>query len=228
MDGDADVAPFSGASQTQSQTLGLHGSWFNPAGSHVDAILQFGRLDLEAQRNVRLAAMGWVTEGSSEGRRLTMHLGAGHPFELGRFVVEPLGWLEWTNLDLDGFEEEGAGALNLEVSQRQVRSLRSEVGIRVSGRFALAGGRVPLVPELQLGWAREWLSDAALEAGLAGGSVSPFQVRTLASDGDTFVLRARSTVHLTERFSISAGVSSELGRDDLATTQLQIGAAFAF
>jgi outer membrane autotransporter protein len=177
---------------------------------------------------VRLETASWQTRGSSDGQRLGLQLGAGHPFAWGRFVVEPSGWLDWTELDLDGFEEEGAGALNLAVSQRRVSSLRSELGVRVSGRFALAGGRVPLIPELQVGWAREWLSNDPIEAALVGGGVSPFRVQSASSDGDTFVFRARSTAHLTERFSIFAAVTTELGGDDLQSSWLQLGAAFAF
>jgi outer membrane autotransporter protein len=41
LDGESDIGA-SGGGDTRSQTLGLHGSWHSAAGTHVDAILQYG------------------------------------------------------------------------------------------------------------------------------------------------------------------------------------------
>jgi uncharacterized protein YhjY with autotransporter beta-barrel domain len=94
------------------------------------------------RRNIRLGPVTRVATSKPEGSNASTFFTAGYDFPIGRFTIGPAVTLTTANVDVNAFDEEGAGSANLHLATQKRRSEVWGVGLRVSADL---GGWTPWV-----------------------------------------------------------------------------------
>jgi outer membrane lipase/esterase len=83
-------------------------------------------------RNFAIGQVMRTGEASTEGNNASAHFNAGADFPLGRFSIGPLVAVTTQNVDVNGFDEAGAGAAGLRILNQKRKSEVWSVGARAS------------------------------------------------------------------------------------------------
>jgi len=140
------------------------GDWF------FNAAATWGYHDFEGERVIG-APVSATAESDYEGYDLSLYMDLGLDIHRDRWIITPMGSLQYTYLDTDGFDETGAGAANMSVDDQENDALKSRLGVNVA--YQWHWGEIPVVPEAFIGWEHEFLADEAdLTARFAAGGGS--------------------------------------------------------
>ena len=111
----------------------------------------------DAPSSTRALPVNRTATSDTDGQQFTINVGAGYDFRLGASTLTPYGRVEYLNLDIDGYTEQGADGLNLKIRDQDAESLVTVLGGRVahavSTRFAV------LVPQIRGEWRHEFLNN---------------------------------------------------------------------
>jgi len=144
--------------------------------AYLETVLAYTQNQYE---NTRDLSIGEITEkayGEHEGNAFSSYLGVGRYFKMGSLaLLEPFAALQYTYMVEEGFQESGAGGINLRIADRHVNSLVGEVGLRLSGSFEGRYGR--LVPEINASWNYDFhIDDQHIDASFADIPGSTFSI----------------------------------------------------
>ncbi len=95
----------------------------------------------DVRRNIRLGPVTRVATSSPDGSNASAYFSAGYDFSFGRLKLGPIGSITSQNVEINSFDEEGAGSANLRISSQKRRSEVWSGGLRAS--FELNGGWTP-------------------------------------------------------------------------------------
>jgi outer membrane lipase/esterase len=102
-----------------------------------------GNLEFQdVRRNIRLGPVTRTATSKPQGSNAAAFFTAGYDFPIGRFTIGPTVTLTTANVDVNTFEEEGAGSANLRISSQKRRSEVWGVGLHASAEL---GGWTPWV-----------------------------------------------------------------------------------
>jgi outer membrane autotransporter protein len=153
-------------------------------------------------RNIDLATTQ-TANSRSTGAQAATYWEAGYSWNTSSgFVVQPLTGIQYINVYRQGFVENGAGVLDLNVAQTGVGSLRTVIGTRVLRPFVSRSGSV-WAPEVRGMWIHEYLSQNRLVTSTLAG-VSGFQIapQGLALGADFALLGTGINVNISSRASV--------------------------
>lgn len=154
----------------KSLTPGMYGSYANDH-YYVDGILALQNSDYTTKRRVMYGSNNMVASASPKSKAYALGVEAGLPLRSGTWEFVPLGGLQLAEETVNAFEETGAGAVSLSVSEQNRSSLASLAGIRVS--HALSTDSRDRF-ELRSAWRHEFDGQTTIDASFvgAGGSFS--------------------------------------------------------
>jgi outer membrane autotransporter protein len=157
-------------------------------------------------------ALGGGASGSTSGGEFDGYAGGGYDFHWGGFTFGPIASLEYTYVDISGFNERGSLAPLRIVSQSE-DSLRTNVGLSAS--YAWQIGKVQLRPTLRASWQHEYFYSALpIEAQFASGAGSVFTVNGPAVGHDSALIDAGVEVQWTPTIGTYFGYNGQVGRSN--------------
>jgi autotransporter-associated beta strand protein len=119
-------------------------------------------------------------------------------------MLQPYTALQYVHLRQGGFEETGAGALNLSTGGTDLDSLRSFLGMRVRYDYNAFEGGSRLIPEIQASWLHEYLETSnGLNARFAAVGGNGFSTNSLYVGRDWALLGAGATYILSDNIHLS-------------------------
>ena len=133
--GNVDLAPV-----VISGALGYAHDWFDTTRNNADGILG-----------------GDGAKQSHQASEYSAGIQAAMPVRIGPVELRPKAGLQYAFIDEDSFDEDGAEPLNLHGDKNRHSSLRSFIGLGLSQQIVI--DRLTLAPNLNLGYARELLSE---------------------------------------------------------------------
>jgi outer membrane lipase/esterase len=173
-DTDVDLAANQGGGRIQGVFPALYASYFTKT-AYVDGALSYGHNWYENDRRLVIGGIQRTAQSEHEGNAFAAYLGGGYACPLGEWAVGPVGALQYVYLAEQGFQETGAGSLNLSVASRGTNSLVSELGVRVAGTVKTPTGT--LIPDLSLLWSYDFdLDDRVLTTTYAGAPGVAFSI----------------------------------------------------
>lgn len=86
----------------------------------------------ETQRKIVLGPVTRVATSNPEGSNVSSYFTAGYDFALGRFMIGPVVTLTTANVEVNQFDEQGAGSANLRIGAQKRRSEVWGIGARAS------------------------------------------------------------------------------------------------
>jgi outer membrane autotransporter protein len=201
-DTDVDQAANQGGGRVQGVFPSVYASYFTST-AYVEGALSYGHNWYKNQRPLVIGGIERLAQSDHQGNAFATYLGAGYAYPLGAWAVGPVGALQYVYLAEQGFQETGAGSLDLSVASRDTNSLVSELGVRVVGAVQTPAGT--LVPDLSLLWRYDFdLDDRVLTTAYAGAPGMAFSIAGQPTSRHGLVLRPGLT------FLHPAGVSTTL------------------
>ena len=188
----------------QSYTGGLYGAW-HPGSLRLNALAAFTANHYASSRNIIFPGYAGNAKGIADGDQYTVNLDGGYDCHLDdHFTAGPLAGLQWVHMRVDGFDESGAGAANLEIGNQRVDSLQSRLGGRLSIHL-LTHGDMAISTDLHAAWQHEYLDNSrAIHASFAGAGLAAFSVRTTGPMRDAAVLGTGLNFTFHERLTLFA------------------------
>jgi outer membrane autotransporter protein len=200
---------------------GLYATYFDH-GFYVNAAGYGGYNSYSTSRQ----ALQGMANGSTNSGEFSIWTEAGYDFHFGDFTMGPMGALQYTLVDVDGFSEQGS-LLPLHIQSNQETSLRTDLGARASYTWHL--GNVLVIPTLTVAWEHEYLYT---DLPITVNSVEfPGQSATLfgpAEGHDGAIINAGAAFELTPRLLTYLGYQGQLGRDHYNANAITGGFSFSF
>jgi outer membrane autotransporter protein len=158
------------------------------------------------------AALGGGASGSTSGGEFDGYTGGGYDFHWGGFTFGPIASLQYTYVEINGYNESGSVAPLRIVSQNQ-DSLRTNLGLSVS--YTWKAGKVQLRPSLRASWQHEYFYSALpIDAQFASGAGTVFTVNGPAVGHDNAVIDAGLDVQWTPTIGTYFGYNGQVGRSN--------------
>jgi outer membrane autotransporter protein len=200
---------------------GIYATWFN-RGLYLNGAIYGGHNNYDSGR----PALGGVATGGTEGEEWSTFISGGYDFHLGALVVGPIGALQYTDVHVDGFSENGSLA-PLALHSDSVESLRSDVGFRAFYQWQI--GNIQIEPSLKAAWEHEYKYSALpVTAGFAEFS-SPSATFFGPSEGhDSAVISAGISSQLTPALTVYVNYDGQLGRGNYSSNAVTGGVRFGF
>ncbi len=133
----------------------LYAAWETPR-FHVGAALRYAYTAMSTEREIAFGGLARRADAEFAGNEIGALIEVGARFGEPKVAsFRPLLNLQFDHVQQNGFEETGAGALNLETGDFAIDSVVSTLGTRVSRLFTL-DGKWGIEPEIRAGWTHEF------------------------------------------------------------------------
>jgi outer membrane lipase/esterase len=124
----SDTGNFNTREQVGSLFAGAR--WGGFYGTGMVSVSQIDYRDI--QRRIRLGPVTRIATASTDGANASAFVSAGYDFTFGKLMAGPVVSFTSQNVDVNQFDESGAGSANLRMAQQKRRSAVWSVGARAS------------------------------------------------------------------------------------------------
>ena len=154
VENETDFNPDAGSAQISGLNLTLFGAYYEPDKGYIDAVLDFGRNNIDIERRINLPGTPdqfGIGDTTANVRSLT--IGAGRDYKYNGWEFGPYGRLSFIDADIDGYSEvsqgssEGFGSV-LSIGAHSVQSRRFAIGGQVSRTVSTT--RSVFIPQLRM------------------------------------------------------------------------------
>ena len=193
-----------GHATIESYTGGLYGA-YHQDGFYLNSLAAYTNNRYSSDRNINIPGIGGTATGNTRGNQYTANLDGGYDWHVtNRLTMGPIAGLQYVHLDVDGFNEAGAGAASLSVGDQRMDSLQSRVGGRVDYHM-LTTDHSSFAAELHAAWQHEYLDGSrSIGAGFEGLGLAPFSVQTTSPLRDAAVVGLGLNFTFHERLTLFA------------------------
>ncbi|QOR38312.1 autotransporter outer membrane beta-barrel domain-containing protein [Billgrantia diversa] len=180
---DGEVVDGRGTLEVDGTSLLAFGGYGGATGLYADAVLGYSWLDYDNERNILIGdTVSERAESSTDGEQLSLTLRSGYNFVLGPVIAGPSARYQYLDLDVDGYEERGAGVLSMSVDDMSFESRTLWLGGEIS--MPMVRDDIFLRPTAHMHWVKEFEDDAAsVDTSFTGGAV-PFGTPIDGRDSD--------------------------------------------
>ena len=216
-----------GRTTINSVQFGGYASYDN-GGFYTDAIVGGGYSAYAVKRPIAFSTVDRTATSRPDGGQLTTYLGMGYDWEVGNFTIGPILSGQYTYAGITPFEENGAGALNLNVGQQNANSLRTSLGGRIAYTWKLTDS-ITLIPEGRMFWQHEFLENPRnIGATLDGGNGQSFGYTTSTPDRDAIFAGAGIIGQFGPNWNAYFYYNADFGRQDFVSHAISTGLNFKF
>ena len=204
-----------GALDQNGITGGLYGSWFSQ-GFYVDGIVGGGYNGFTGRRQ----SVGGFTRGDGDNTLLNAAINGGYDMHYGAWTFGPQLGIEYDDVWLNSFTENGSLA-PLSVASQSENSLRSTAGGHIS--YTTHVGGVTVRPDVHAAWQHEYDSPANSLGAQIAGTNAAFVVQGPYLGRNSALAGAGVTVELSEKTSVYADYEGQFGRTNEAQSTVSVG-----
>lgn len=178
-----DVIDNRGTLKVDGTSLMAFGSYGGATGLYGDVVLGYSWLDYDNERDIVIGdSVNEQAKSSTDGKQMSFTLRSGYNFVLGPMVAGPSARYQYLDLDVDGYEESGAGVLNMAVDDMGIESSTLWLGGQVS--MPIVHDSVFLRPTAHVHWVKEFEDDGnRVDTRFTGGAL-PFVTPVDGRDSD--------------------------------------------
>jgi len=204
-----------GGARTDYARLGVYAAWL-ARDYFVQAGLSGGYATGDTTRPISFSYLAREAESHPESWEVNPRLRLGYRLPIAMMDAVPSLAVDYVHQYQGGFNETGAGSLDLRVGSVQARTLRSHLDMAFSKQIPF-GEKSFFTPQLRVGWAYQHpLDDRSLTAGLRS---QPDDVVVYGDDGPAGFWTAGAGFTLTAGGDVSLAASYGLERGREATSQ---------
>ena len=130
---------------------------YHPESFYVDAAFTLGLNHYTSERDIEFGGIHRSAVAHPRGLQLTALVSGGYVYPLGGLEIVPLASLEYSHLNIERYDETGAGALNLTVNSQHYDLLQSGVGIKLV--YPINDPNGSWTPEVHFKWLYDFVGD---------------------------------------------------------------------
>lgn len=209
-----------------SPRFGVYCDYTAPAGFFAKGLVAGGYNGGSATRNITYPGVNQSADADTSGLDMMLQVSGGYEFRVSEWSVSPVAELSYFFLHQDGFTENGADSLNLDVRSREDQTFRSRLGLRVEREF-IAGTGIPVTPSAELGWAHEIpLNGRSITASLVN-QPGTFSVNGVTGDTDALTVEAGLKARFGRNTLLYTGYEAEVG-NHFTAHQVGVGLQYSF
>jgi uncharacterized protein with beta-barrel porin domain len=178
------------------------------------------------ERDISFGNLNRTAKSSTTGNQFNVYGETGYDLKVKRLVVTPVLSLAYSKLWVDGFTEDNAGALNLQVSRQNAQSLQTGVG----GKIALPIKRnsVVTVPQVYAIYQHEYSnSSRGLDTRLSQAGKT-FVLQTDTPHRNFAVVGANVNILTQKNLKIQLDYNAEVGRGNYTAHYVSSGVRWEF
>lgn len=234
---DIDLDLSAGSLDTNAYYGSVYGSLYIFDNFYIDGLANFGWIDYNSERNINFTVDGTTVNqtanGDTNGFYYAFSANAGYDFHVGGLTFGPLGRFNYSQANIDGFQEtiEGGGpgiGLALDVDDQEAKSLTTALGGQVS--YAISTGLGVFLPQVLFEWVHEFEDTDDTSATFVAGSglgINPtINVQGEDPDRDTFNLGGGISAVFPHGISAFVYYESILGWEDVTSYYISGGIRF--
>ena len=178
------------------------------------------------QREFNFGGLSRAANSSSTGNQLNAYGETGYDFKLHPLVLTPALTLSYSQLWLNGFTENNAGALNLTVGPQNAQSLQTGIGGKIA--MPLQRNSVTVTPQFYAFYQHEYGDGSrTLDAHLSQAG-NGFNYLTSAAHRDFAVLGADITIATRKNLKVQLDYNAEVGRGNYTAHYISAGLRWEF
>lgn len=198
-----------GSARLQTVKGGLYAS-FDHACYFLDGLLNGGYNFGKVRRSIKFPGIDRDAHSHPCGFDVDAHVQCGMNLPICSWVVTPLIRASYFYVGQNHFHEHGADSLDLSVHSSSAQTVRTVLGTGLTRNFCL--GCINFIPQLQLGWAHDFLLDSRkIRADLIElGGV--FAVNSFNQDRNSFLAAVQLTAEVNDNVSLVGRFDAEIER----------------
>ena len=211
-------------SDIDSQLVSAYSGIINDTG-YVNGMISSAYNIFETNRKVTVGAINSTVVSEHSGNVYSASLEGGLFIPASRWQVEAYGALHYQRHEEEGFREQGAGGIGLDVKSRNSDSIGSELGLRFARQFEDRNSR--LFTEFDIALLHELKDENTIRASFLDTPDSSFTVEAQDIDSDGISLGTGMTYLVGQKITAAAEFRSEL-REDYSDQVLSASMQYRF
>ena len=169
------------SSDIESQLASIYTTYTGDTG-FLEGIISSGYNTFDSGRNVTIGSISTSASSEHSGSIFAASIGGGLFIPVTSWDIEAYSTLHYQRLEENGFKEEGAGGIGLDVKSRDSNLLSSEFGFRFARLFANRERK--LFTEFGIAWLHELEDDRSIKVSFVDTPESTFSVDAQDIDDD--------------------------------------------
>ena len=214
-----------GSSATvDSYSPGVYASYVD-GGWYGNGLFSYGYNSYTEARDISIGGVRGTNDGAPQGNQYTGNLTGGYEFQRGGLKFGPVASLQYVNLEIDSFSEQGPTALNIQDQSEE--SLRSQLGIEA--RYAFRMGHVILTPRISASWQHEFLDNSeGITSQFNQVGSGSFAVQTTNPERDSAFIDAGLDAQVAKEVTLFVDYETEAGQSHFFAQSIQAGLKIGF
>jgi len=226
---DATLDHIGSKTTVDSYSPGIYASYVDKTGWYGNALVSYGYNSYTEDRNIQIGALNGTNHGAPQGNQYVGSLTGGYEFKEGNWKIGPTASLQYVNLDVHAFSENGPTALN--VQDQGVESLRSQLGFetRYAGHVKGWFGSFDLTPHFSATWQHECLNEAGgITSQFNQLGAGSFTVQTTKTDRDSAFIDGGLDAQIENDINLFADYQAQVGQDNFFAQSVQAGIKISY
>ena len=198
----------SSSAQVSSYQVGLY-ELYRRDNLYVSNVDAFGNNSYNVSRPLTIGNIQQTASASSSGNQWAHYTEGGMNFDFDELRLQPFAGLQYMYLDQQGYNESGAGALDLMTSSQIINSVRTGFGARLY--HETTWGKILIVPSLAARYQHEWGNGTNLvTSSFSGAPTVQFVTAGNHTGRDFGLFTLGATAYVTTSFSLYGMVDTQV------------------
>ncbi len=226
---DATLDHIGSTTTVDSYSPGIYVSYADQAGWYGNGLVSYGYNSYTEDRNIQIGALTGTNHGAPQGNQYVGNLNGGYEFKEGHWKIGPVAGLQYVNLGVDSFTEQGPTALN--VQSQNTQSLRSQLGFaaRYAGHVQGWFGSFNLTPHFSATWQHAYLNeDGGITSQFNQLGVGSFTIQTTRTSRDSAFIDLGIDAQVEDDITLFLDDQTQAGQDHYFAQSIQGGLKLGF
>jgi uncharacterized protein with beta-barrel porin domain len=221
---DADLDENGSTATVDTYSPGIYASYVD-GGWYGNGLFSYGYNSYTEDRNISIGTLTGTNQGAPQGNQYTGNLTGGYEFKSGNFKYGPTASVQYVNLGINSFSEDGPTALN--VQSESDESFRSQLGMEA--RYVVRTGSVWLTPHASVTWQHEFLDNSnGITSQFNQIGAGSFTVQTVQPDRDSALIDVGLNADVADNVTLFTDYQTEAGEDNYFSQSVQAGIKISF
>jgi len=178
---------------------------------YLNTIFSFGYNLYDSSRHISFGGIDRQAKSSYSGNQYSGYLEGGRKFNFAGLDITPLFSLQYLQLQLNGYSESGAGAVNLTVDAQRYNLMQSGVGFKIA--YPRQNDFTKIIPELHARWFYDFIGDPQQTSSQFAGGGASFATRGFDPPRASYNIGAKLNIITTAGIEVSLNYDLELKQD---------------
>jgi outer membrane autotransporter protein len=178
---------------------------------HIDALLSFAYNFYKSSRHIAFGGIDCTARGDYSGQQYSLLLEGGYDIQANGFVMTPLASVQVMRLHINGYTEEGAGALDLSVGAQDYNFFETGLGAKLA--YPLQGDDLRITPEIHAKWLYDFAGDRQQSLSRFSGGGASFSSRGIEPGQSTVNVGAKLSLMTKSNVTVSLNYDLERKSD---------------